>query len=119
MELLLRFRRLDIVADAVRLLIPWGSAVAIVGLLAFMVSRLAGKMTLAQIGMSFFGDIRVSQAVAYMFGILGGGYGLLERRLRHRKTKNMAGHMAELEKKIDPGRTSSGLDPKGTTRKGE
>jgi hypothetical protein len=119
MELLVRFRKLDIVADAVRLGIPWVSLIAIFALATVMVSKLSGRTTLAQIGIAFLGDIRLSDAVAYIFGIAGSGYGLLERGLRRRKTKSMAAYTAELEKKIDPGRTSSGLTPTGTTRKGE
>jgi hypothetical protein len=119
MEFQLRFKRLDIIADAIRLGIPWCSLIAIAALVAFSVSRLAGKTTLAQIGLTFLGDMRISQAVAYIFGLAGGGYGLFERRLRHKKTKSMAEYSAELERRLDPGRTSSGLTRAGTTQKGE
>src|SRR5579872_5036220 len=97
--------------------IPWGAFLIIFGFVAYMVSHIAGKTTLAQIGMSFIGDIRISDAVAYIFGGSGFAYGLNERRLRHKKTASMAGYSALLETKIHPGRTSSGLTPKGTTRK--
>ncbi len=112
----IRLKKLDIVADAVHLAIPWGCLLGIGICIAFATSRLAGKATLAQIGMSFVGDIRVSDAVAYMFGAAGVGYGVLERRLRHKKTKSMAAYSAELETKLDPNRSSSGLTPEGTTR---
>lgn len=81
-----------------------------------MVNRLAGKITTAQIGMSFIGNFRVSDAVAYAFGGTSLIYGLNERRLRHKKTKSMASYSANLEARLDPGRTSSGLTPEGTTR---
>ena len=113
----LRLKKWEIVADAVHLGIPWGAFVIIFGFVAYMVSHIAGKTTLAQIGMSFIGDIRISDAVAYIFGGSGFAYGLNERRLRHKKTASMAGYSALLETKIHPGRTSSGLTPKGTTRK--
>jgi len=116
MEFLLRWKRLDIIADAIHLGLPWGCLVAIFVLLYLGVSRLAGQTTFAQIGMSFIGDIRVSDAVAYVFGGSGFFYGLNERRLRHKKTERLAAHAQELEKIIDPKRTSSGLTPKGTTR---
>lgn len=104
-------------ANAVQLIIPWGSAVLIFGFLYLMVSRLAGQTTLAKIGIAFLGDIRLPNALAYAFG--GGGmlYGLNERRLRHKKTETMARHSAELEKLVDPNRSTSGITPKGTTRR--
>lgn len=114
-ELLLRYRKWNIVADAVHLGIPWGSLVLIVVLVAFMVNRLAGKVTMAQIGMSFIGNFRVSEAVAYALGGTCFWYGLNERRLRHKKTKSMASYSAKLEARLDPRRTSSGLTPEGTT----
>lgn len=116
-EALIRFKKWEIVADAIHLGIPWGSLVIIAGFVAYMVSQLSGKTTLAQIGMSFVGSIKISDAVAYMFGAVSFGYGLNERRLRHKKTASMASYSAQLEAKIDPERTSSGLTPKGTTRK--
>jgi len=116
MDFLLRYKRLDIIADVIHLGLPWGSLVAIAVLFYLSVSRLAGQTTLAQIGMSFIGDIRVSDAVAYIFGGSGFLYGLNERRLRHKKTERLASHAIELEKMLDPKRTSSGLTPKGTTR---
>lgn len=118
-EQAIRFRKVDILADAVRIGIPWLALVLIFGCITAMVYRLAGKTTLAQIGVSFFGEMKMSNAVAYVFGAAGTGYGLFERNLRRRKTKNMAAHLADLESRIDPSRSSSGLTPKGTTRKGE
>ncbi len=116
-ETLLRFKKWEIVADAVHLGIPWGSLIIVVGFVAYMVGQLSGKATLAQIGMSFIGSVKISNAVAYIFGVASFGYGLNERRLRHKKTASMAAYAASLEAKIHPERTSSGLTRKGTTRK--
>jgi hypothetical protein len=116
-KLLLRYKKLDVIAGAVQLLIPWGSAVLIAGFMYLMVSRLSGQTTLAQIGIGFMGDIRLPDALAYAFG--GGGflYGLKERRLRHKKTETLAQHAAKLEELLDKNRTTSGLTPEGTTRR--
>jgi len=116
-EVAIRFKKWEIVANVVQLGIPSTSLVIIVGLVAYMVSQLSGKTTLAQIGMSFIGNINVSNAVAYIFGAASFGYGLNERRLRHKKTASMAEYAASLEKRIHPERTSSGLTRQGTTRK--
>ena len=71
---------------------------------------------MSQIGLSFIGDVKVPDAVAYIFGGSGVAYGFSERRLRYKKTERLAAHAIELEKVIDSKRQSSGLTPKGTTR---
>jgi len=42
-------------------------------------------------------------------------WAFLERAIRERKVAQMSARIAELEQKIDPGRSSSGLDPRGRT----
>jgi hypothetical protein len=42
-------------------------------------------------------------------------YGLVERELRRRKTAYLQGRIAKLESKIDPDRSSSGLNKRGET----
>lgn len=115
-EFILKYKKLDIVADAVHLIVPWGSLVAIFVLLYLMVGRLAGRMTMAQIGVSFLGEMRLPSVVAYIFGGTCFGYGLRERRLRRKKTSGMSSYMTALEQRIDPRRTSSHLTADGTTR---
>jgi len=116
-EIILQYKKLDIWADAVNLAIPWGSAVLIAAFVYLTIGELAGKVTFAQIGVAFLGNLTVSQSLAYIFG--GGGilYGMRERRLRHKKTESMAAYSQELEKRWDLNRTSSGLSPSGTTGK--
>lgn len=79
------------------------------------VAVLAGKQTDASIGVSFFGNLTVSQSLAYIFG--GGGlvYGFRERALRQKTIKRLQGRIQELEAAKDPARTSSKLTPKGDT----
>ena len=107
---------MDIWADAVHLIFPWGSLVAIAVFVYLSVLQLAGKITFAQIGLSVLGDFKVPDGIFALFGLSGVSYGLKERRLRRQKTEEMASHIEHLEKIIDPKRTSSGLTPKGTTR---
>ena len=115
-EFILRYKRLDIVADAVHLFVPWGSLVAIFVFIYLMVTKLAGHATMAQVGVSFLGEMRLPSAVAYLFGGSGLAYGVSERRLRHKKTSGLASYMTALEHRIDPQRTSSNLTTHGTTR---
>ena len=100
----------------VHLIIPWGAVVAIFGFMYLMTVQLAGKTSLAQIGLNIMGELRLPQVLAYGLGVGGLGYGLAERRLRHKKTQEMAEHNAKLEATIDRDRTSSGLTRRGTTR---
>ncbi len=115
-EFIIQYKKLDIVADAVHLIVPWGSVVVIFVCMYLMVSKLAGQMTMAQIGVSFLGEMRLPSAVAYVFGGTAFAYGANERRLRHKKTSGMASYMQELEQRLDPNRTSSNLTARGTTR---
>ncbi len=115
-EYALRAKRLDIIDTAVRLFIPWGFLALVAYWVHKDISVLAGKQTLAQIGISFLGDIRLSDSVAYIFGVAGTGYGIAERQLRRRNIARLSGEKQELERLLDAGRTSSNLTRQGTTR---
>jgi len=103
-------------ADAVHLIFPWGSLVAIFLLLYMMVNRLAGQITMAQLGMSFVSSIRVPDAVLVLFGGSAGTLAFRERNLRRKKIADMSDYIHRLETIIDANRTSSGLTQHGTTR---
>jgi hypothetical protein len=81
---------------------------------------LAGKTTLASfatsVALSILGNDKMMKSI-YLI-ITGGSiaYGVGERRLRRRAIKRHTGRPIELEKLIDPNRTSSGLTTEGTTR---
>lgn len=115
-EYIFRAKKLDIVDTAIRLLIPWGSLILIAYWVHSDVVALAGKQTLARIGLSFVGDIRVSDAVAYIFGAAGAAYGIAERNLRRRNISRLAVENSELEGIVDHGRTSSNLTRRGTSK---
>lgn len=115
-DFLLRYKKLEIIADAVHLIFPWGSLVAIFGFLYLIASKLAGQVTLAQLGMNIAGSLHVPDVVAYLFGGSGMAYGLRERQLRHKKIAEITSHSHHLETLVDQNRTSSGLTPYGTTR---
>jgi len=100
-------------APIVGKLIPW-VGLCVLGYFFFhSVDVLAGKTTLADIGINFLANISVSNAVASVFGLGGLGYGLGERKLRRRKVETMQARIVELEKKLDPNRSSSGLTTTG------
>ena len=115
-EFLLRSKRLDIIEAAVRLAVPWGALVAIAYWVHADIIALSGKQTLAQIGLSFMGDIKVSDAVAYIFGAAGAGYGIAERTLRRKTIARLTDEGRRLEQMVDQHRTSSNLTRQGTSR---
>jgi hypothetical protein len=99
--------------------IRYGS-ISLIALFAWLsIQDLAGKETFANIGIRFIADFKVSEGVAYIFGGGGVAYGLGERRLRRNRTATLTARITELEKEMDPDRTSSLLTPRGTTRKGD
>lgn len=79
------------------------------------VESLAGKTTIANIWASFLANVTVSQSVAYIFGVTGVTYGVVEHWLRKRTIKRFKKRIPKLEAKIDSGRTSSRLNATGET----
>jgi hypothetical protein len=77
------------------------------------IDSVAGKTTALSVGLSFLWDVRLALA----FSIAGSAilWATAERWLRHRKVEFMQGRIRELELKIDPRRTTSGLTTKGRT----
>jgi len=98
--------------------IRWAGLVAL-GVVGYLiVNTLAGRSTLASVGISIraIGSVYVSQAAAWLFGISGIGYGLRQRRLRHTNIQRLGPGVRERESAIDPKRTSSQLTSRGRTR---
>jgi len=80
---------------------------------------LAGKTTAADIAIKFLASVKVQTIVSYTFG--GGGliYGYYQRRLRKKRVAALAAYAIKLEQHINPNRTSSNINPDGTTRTDE
>ena len=99
----------------------WALCIAFCAYCVVLIVRaLAGHVTHANVAMRFvvggfahFGTAKFAWPVS--FGSV--GYALLERRERRRKTQKLAKRIAELERMIDPTRTSSELTASGQTRK--
>jgi hypothetical protein len=79
------------------------------------IGDLAGRETSVTVAtaLSLVGDLRVGVSVT-LAGCTG-IWALVERRLRHRKTEALQNRIIDLEKRIDPRRSSSGLTPIGKT----
>ena len=116
----LKIKRLDVVSKALDGLFPCVTVVLVTIFGIYLPSKaLAGKGTFADIGIKVLGDLTISQTVSYAFGIAGVAYGLRAQRLRRTATERLTERGRALEQRIDPGRTSSGLTPWGTTPKGD
>jgi hypothetical protein len=78
-------------------------------------SVLAGKYTFAQIGMSFLGDLKLTDGAALL--VSGGsiGWGAIERKLKKDNIERLTARIKQLELQIDPNRTSSKLTKRGDT----
>ncbi len=90
-------------------------------MVAFFVEKVlisfAGKTTNADLSFQVLAKLQADRWFAYLFGGLGLGYGYAERKLRQRNIKRLSEMNVELEKRLDPGRSSSGLTPTGTTQR--
>jgi hypothetical protein len=110
----------DRITTIVTYLIRWGSLVLIVRYITGTISEttigLAGKTTLADIGIRFVGDLKLSEAAAYIFGVGGVGYGWKQRNLRRDSLQHLHPRAQKYEESIDPARSSSRLTPRGDTR---
>jgi hypothetical protein len=80
----------------------------------------AGKTTLASFGVYLFADLKAntvfSHVVMGILGLGGAGYGLRERSLKRKEIKRLGNRVVEVEKRLDPNRTSSGLTIDGRSR---
>ena len=108
-------KKWDIIGGIFNGLIRWGGIVACFGFLYLIVDSLAGKTTAADIALKAITDLKLDRGVLYL---LTGGttlWAIRERKLRKKKTRDMEAHVNELEKHIDPNRTSSNLTETGDT----
>lgn len=108
-------RRSDTVAAVLVSLIQWAGLVTIAFFAYRSIECLAGQATFADVGIEILADVNVSKALAWVFGASGALYGLRQRSLRKTTVERLQDRVRELETGIDPGRSSSGLTPRGNT----
>ena len=97
-------------------LFRWGAIVLIARYGYLSIESLAGQNTLADIGINFLSNIKVSVALAGAAGAGGLIYGERQRKLRKNTVERLQGRIRELETKIDPNRSTSDLTHRGDTR---
>jgi hypothetical protein len=111
------YKTVDSVVAVVGTLFKCITLVIIVRYIYLAVVVLAGKSTFADVGFRVLGDIKISDSIAYLFGAGGVVYGVGERQLRRRNIERLSKEKNDLERLLDPNRTSSRLTPRGTTRR--
>lgn len=101
-------------------LIKYGSLCFCVWVFGRAVDSLAGKSTLADFGVYLVGDLKANKAFSHVvmgiIGLGGAGYGLRERAQKRKEIRRLGNRVVEVEKRIDPKRTSSGLTIDGRSR---
>lgn len=117
--LLKRNRGVSAIASVLNNLIRWGGLVAIFYWMYRSVDTLSGKQTDAIFDVGIITSITASVAfknvLPWILAFLGVGYGLKQRSLRKTTIERLQDRIRELEKHVDPGRSSSGLTPRGDT----
>jgi hypothetical protein len=79
------------------------------------VSAYAGKISEANVVVSFLGKMEISEALAWIFGVGGAAYGYRQKKLKGETVERLQSRIAILEKRFDPQRTSSNLTTTGET----
>lgn len=112
----LSYKKIDAVVTITKTIVQYSFLAFCVYYIYRSIAVLAGKATFASLGLSVLGNIQVSDGI---YIVLTGGsiiYGLGQRELRRRNIKRLTERPIEMEKRLDPNRSSSGLTTRGTTR---
>lgn len=120
-EYYLSFKTREVIGTAFNSICKYGALAFVAYCIRLMVGDLAGKETLASIGLGVLADVKTSKGAAMLicalFGISGSAYGLRQRKLRRDDVQRRSGEISGLEREFDKKRSSSGLTRRGTTRK--
>lgn len=118
LELKYRFRIkvLDVIGAIFNNGIKFGLLAYCAYLLRGGLIALAGRTTIADLGLTLVGNITITESVELTVTVGAVAYATWERKVRYDKTEYLASRLKEYETRLDPGRSSSKLMPTGTTR---
>lgn len=105
--------------DLLGLLIKCVTYITIAYIALLAVRALSGKTTIADFALSYVTGEGKALAASWAVAVTCAVWALTERHLRLKKIAAMGTHNAELEKRIDPGRSSSNLTVEGETAPGD
>ena len=114
-QLLRKSKTTEGIVSVVNNLIKWGGLSFLGYCFYLSIAALAGKSTMADIGINFLGQVTVSETLAWVMGGSGIGYGYYQRKLRRDVIEQSSETIKKREQEKDPGRSSSQLTPRGTT----
>jgi hypothetical protein len=111
----LEFNRINQRYSTIRTLVRAAGVVLVVFFMSQTLKSLSGQATsvIVSATLSLFADVKFALAIT-----LAGAasvWAVAERMLRRRKVEYMQGRIRELEMRIDPNRTTSGLTTRGMT----
>lgn len=106
----------DHVFGAFRHLVTCATTIVIAYFVADAVKVLAGQETLAEFVLRVLVPLRTKSWPCYGVSLAALGFAAHQYRLRKRAIKEMAGRIVDLERLLDPARTSSQLTSTGDTR---
>jgi hypothetical protein len=115
-RILRRLRATEGVAGVLITFFKWGAVAFVFYQLKETAVGLAGKLTMADIGIKVAGNLAISQALAWALGVGSAGYGIVQNKLRKDVVQRLQGRIQQLERQRDARRTSSNLTPRGDTR---
>lgn len=109
-------RRYDAIGLVIGRGFKWGFFAILVWQGRHAVEALAGRTTLADFAVTLGANVSTAIAASWTVTIGFGVWVFLERKLRKRVQERLTGRARELELRMDPGRSSSELTPRGDTR---
>jgi hypothetical protein len=120
LEYKLKSQRLDTVLRLGQSLIQYGAGCFIVWRVGLAIESLAGRATMADFGVFLYADLKAntvfSHIVMGVLGLGGASYGLRERAQKRKEIKRLGNRVVDVEKRLDPNRSSSGLTIDGRSR---
>jgi hypothetical protein len=119
MDRYLEFKKVDSVTVVTRDIIKYIGYVLIARYVYLIIAVLAGKSTSADIAIDFLGKLKVAGGIGGTLIVGGILYGAGQAALRRRNIQRLASVKNELERIIDPNRTSSHLTKRGKTPPGD
>lgn len=78
-----------------------------------------GEATTINVVQTWAANVNASVWVSWGVTVAAAGYGVSERRKRNRERAEKDSRIANLERRLDPNRTTSGLDPGGEANQGK
>jgi hypothetical protein len=112
----LRMRVIDGWITLARTAIIFGTSLGMVYFAFRACAALAGEQTSANFVIQVLASVQADRWVAYLVAGVGATYGIREAQLRRKILRETGVRIQELEQRLDPDRSSSGLTASGQTR---